>query len=387
MLVEGLFWFHPLIWWLGARLVEERERACDEAVLAMGNERQVYAESILKTCEFCLESPLACVAGITGADLKNRIVRIMTRRGADKVGFAKKLALVSAGAIAVAGPMVFGLLNAPQGIAQLTQASAGPLPSFEVASIKPNRSSDNHVWIWSEHGRFRATGAKIKFLIEQAYDLKEYQVSGGPSWINSERFDIEAKAEDVQTEEEEKLPPERRGEQTRLRIQRLLADRFKLRLGQTTKEMPVYALVVAKNGPKFHEAKPGDTYPNGMKGFDGIAHPDVLYIGPDELRGQGVAIARLVNMLSEAMGRTVLDRTGLRGAYDFTARWALDQSPTATALGPEAGNPEAHASPPAEIFGSSFFTAIQEQLGLKLVSQKGPVDVLVIDHVERPTEN
>jgi uncharacterized protein (TIGR03435 family) len=231
------------------------------------------------------------------------------------------------------------------------------------------------------------TGAKVKFLITQAYGVKEYQVAGGPSWINSERFDIEAKAEDTQTEEEEKLPSVRQWEQLRLRIQRLLADRFKLRLSHTTRELPVYALVIAKNGPKFHEAKPGDTYPNGMKGFDGIAHPGVLYIGPDELKGQGVAISRLAGMLSELMGRTVLDRTGLTGAYDFEIKWSIDQSPAAATPEPEAGNPETVLSSPGETFGASFFTAIQEHLGLKLVSQKGAVDVLVIDHVERPTEN
>ncbi len=114
MLVEALFWFHPLVWWLGARLIEERERACDEAVLALGGEPQVYAESILKTCQFCLESPLACVSGITGAELKQRIVRIMTRGGAGKLSLSKKLILTIAGVAVVTGPTIFGLLNAPQ---------------------------------------------------------------------------------------------------------------------------------------------------------------------------------------------------------------------------------------------------------------------------------
>ena len=114
MVVEAIFWFHPLVWWLGARLVEERERACDEEVLELGSERQVYAESILKTCEFCVESPLACVSGVTGADLKKRIVRIMTERMANKLSFGRKLLLAAIGIAAVAGPVVFGLVNAPQ---------------------------------------------------------------------------------------------------------------------------------------------------------------------------------------------------------------------------------------------------------------------------------
>ena len=311
----------------------------------------------------------------------------MVPNPANKASFTGKLLLALISVTCIAGLIGFGLAGTSRIPAQSARAAGESLPSFEVASIKPNRSGDNHVWIGGEHGRFMVTGAKVKFLITQAYGVKEYQVAGGPSWINSERFDIEAKAEDTQTEEEEKLPSVRQWEQLRLRIQRLLADRFKLRLSHTTRELPVYALVIAKNGPKFHEAKPGDTYPNGMKGFDGIAHPGVLYIGPDELKGQGVAISRLAGMLSELMGRTVLDRTGLTGAYDFEIKWSIDQSPAAATPEPEAGNPETVLSSPGETFGASFFTAIQEHLGLKLVSQKGAVDVLVIDHVERPTEN
>jgi uncharacterized protein (TIGR03435 family) len=387
MLVEAVFWFHPLVWWLGARLVEERERACDEKVVEWGSERQVYAESILKTCEFCLETPLACVSGITGADLKERIVRIMAHRRAKQLSFARKLLLAVIGSAAVAGPVAFGLFTAPQTRAQAPQTTGASSPSFEVASIRPNHSGDNHFWIQFDPGRFRVTGAKIKLLIQQAYEVRSYQIEGGPSWIESARYDIEAKEEDSQVDEESKLPREQSWGQDKLRLQRLLADRFKLRLSHTTKELPLYALVVAKNGPKLQKAKPGDTYPNGMKGFDGIAHPDVLYIGPGELRGQATTIARLINMLSELVGRNVVDRTGLTGAYDFSAKWTLDQSPTAMGMRPEDGNPEAKLSSPPEIVGSSFFTAIQEQLGLKLLSGKGPVEVLVIDHVERPSEN
>jgi bla regulator protein blaR1 len=123
MVVEAIFWFHPVVWWLGARLVEERERACDEEVLRLGNEPEIYAESILKTCEFCVTSPLACVSGVTGADLKQRIVRIMTQRSVDKLGFLKKLLLVAIGTGAVAAPIIAGLIKAPVATAQSTQAN------------------------------------------------------------------------------------------------------------------------------------------------------------------------------------------------------------------------------------------------------------------------
>jgi bla regulator protein BlaR1 len=114
MVVQAVFWFHPLVWWLGGRLIIERERACDEAVLQFGGSPQIYAESILKTCEYSVTSPLACVSGITGGDLKDRIVRIMSARSADKLTFARKLVLLAIGIGTVAGPVIVGLARGPQ---------------------------------------------------------------------------------------------------------------------------------------------------------------------------------------------------------------------------------------------------------------------------------
>jgi len=387
MMVEALFWFHPLVWWLGGRLVEERERACDEEVLRLGTERQVYAEGILKTCEFCLESPLACVSGVTGANLKERVVRIMTQRLANKLSLGRKTLLATFGIAAVAGPVLFGLLNAPQAHAQSTQTTATPSPSFEVASIKPNRSGDMFIRIMFQPGRYTANGVTTKHLITMAYNVKDFQVSGGPSWINSERYDIEAKEPDSIAEELPKLPPDQREEQSRLMLQSLLADRFKLKLSHTTKELPVYALVIAKNGPKLQEAKPGDNYPNGIKGPDGRAHPGVMRMGPGELTGQGIAIKFLVRLLSQQVGRDVLDQTGLKGNYDLTLKWTPGPGEGMMLRGPEGANPGPESPPPPDSSGPSLFTAIQEQLGLKLESTKGPVEVLVVDHVEKPSEN
>jgi bla regulator protein blaR1 len=124
MVVEAIFWFHPLVWWLGARLVEERECACDEDVLQLGSERQVYAEGILKVCEFCLESPLACMSGVAGGDLKKRMVHIMTERILHKLDFGRKLLLGAAGLAAVAGPIAFGLVNSTPARANSAAGSA-----------------------------------------------------------------------------------------------------------------------------------------------------------------------------------------------------------------------------------------------------------------------
>jgi len=124
MVVEAIFWFYPLVWWLGARLVEERERACDEEVLQLGIAAQIYAESILKTCAYCVESPLACISGVTGADLKRRIIRIMTRGPEEKLGLARKLLLAAIGLAAVAGPVVASLVKAPLASAQSSPANS-----------------------------------------------------------------------------------------------------------------------------------------------------------------------------------------------------------------------------------------------------------------------
>jgi beta-lactamase regulating signal transducer with metallopeptidase domain len=136
MVVEALFWFYPLVWWLGARLVDERERACDEEVPALTSERHVYAEGILKTCEFCAESPLVCVAGVAGADLKRRIVRIMTQRMAHKLSLGKKLLLYATSIGAVAGPLVFGLVNGPPTRPPWAQTTSAALPTTAFATAE-----------------------------------------------------------------------------------------------------------------------------------------------------------------------------------------------------------------------------------------------------------
>ena len=218
--------------------------------------------------------------------------------------------------------------------------------------------------------------------------LRDDQLSGGPSWISSERYDIDAKLDDSQVEPLEKLPSEQRILQIRLRVQSLLADRFKLVVRDETKEVPVYALVIAKNGPKLQEAKPGDTYPNGIKGPDGRPH-GMWWMEGGQLTGQALPMGSLVMILSQScqVGRTVLDQTGLKGKYDIALKWTPDQSPAGMFQGPSGAKPSAESTPPPDSSGPSIFTAIQEQLGLKLESTKGPAKAIVIDHIERPSEN
>jgi bla regulator protein blaR1 len=373
MLVEAVFWFHPLVWWLEARMMEERERACDEEVLESGSARQVYAESILKICEFCVGSPLACVSGVTGADLKKRIARIMTGGFVRKLDFSRKLLLSTLAFVAIALPILFGRLQAtparPESQAQSTGAIA---PAFEAASIKPNNGTPMagfsivgkpFAGIMWKTDRFMATNFTLHKLIQRAYDVQDDQMVGGPDWLNSEGYDIDAKVEKSVVDELQRLGPDQRALQSRRMLQALLADRFKLSLHGETKEVPVYALVIAGNGLKIQRAIPGDTYPNGFKRPDGAPIGAGDWSQPGKFVGQGVPIAPLVQVLSEHyLHRTVLDKTGLTGNYDFTLQWTPDESQAA------------------------IFRAIQEQLGLKLESQKDPMQILVIDHAEKPSE-
>ena len=287
----------------------------------------------------------------------------------------------------VAETMVFSLASAPPIRAQSPPTSSPPTPTFEVASIKPNKSGSPGTRIMIPPGKVTVSGITLKQFIAIAYHVRDFQVSGGPSWINSDRYDIDAKAEDSVVEELRKLPPEEGAKQMGLMVQSLLADRFQLKVSHTLKDLPVYALVIAKNGPKLHEANPGDTYPNGIKGLDGVAHPGMMRMGRGQLTGQALPMGSLVMLLSQQLGRTILDQTGLKGKYDFELQWTPDQGQGAMLPGPPGGGPGADSPPPPDASGPSIFTAIQEQLGLKLESTKGPVDILVIDHIEKPSEN
>jgi uncharacterized protein (TIGR03435 family) len=387
MVVEAIFWFHPLVWWLGARLLEERERACDEEVLQLGNPPQVYAESILKTCEFSVGSPLACISAVTGADLKKRIVDIMQKPIALKLGLGKKLLLIVAGAMAAAGPVVFGLIQEPQSQAGSPPvvSAASKVPAYEVASIKPDKSGTNMTMFRTTPVGFSATNVPLKMLIQDAYGVEDNQILGAPGWVGSARYDIEAKVSSSDTDALHDLSPDQR----KLMLRPLLADRFQLKVHTEVRDLPILALVIAKGGPKLHEAKRGDTYPNGIKGFDGEpGGPGLMHMGPGQLTAQGLPMSSVAQLLSQQLRRTVQDKTGLTGKYDFTLQWTPDVGGSPMMKGPDAGQQgPGGPPPPTDNGGPSIFTAIQEQLGLKLESQKGPVDVLVIDHVEMPSAN
>jgi bla regulator protein BlaR1 len=388
MLVEAIFWFHPIVWWIERRMVEEREHACDEAVVQMRGRPEIYAESLLKACRFCVESPLTCVSGITGAGLNRRIVSIMTAGLGNRLSRARKLLLAAVGAAFVVGPFAIGLVNVVTLHAQLLHPANGTLPSFEVATIKPNHSGGMNRGFRIMPAELKIENASVTDLIKFAYGIKSNaQLSKGPGWIDSDKFDIDAKIEESQVEAIKKLSPNQLPDQERLMLQSLLADRFGLKLTSQTKELPVYALVVAKGGPKLKEAEvfsppqseqlppPSPGEPRRKPG----THLPTLMGRPGKLEAGEVPMPFFTDWLSrqpEMADRVVIDATGLKGRYDLELTWT-----------PDNGQPNLLNGAPQENTGPSIFTALQEQLGLKLEPQKAPVETLVIDHIERPSEN
>jgi uncharacterized protein (TIGR03435 family) len=286
-----------------------------------------------------------------------------------------------AGAIAVVFPMEIAQVSAAQ--SNVESQSSNPavdLPRFEVASVKPDKASEGSTLLLTADG-LTAKRVTVKFLIKQAYGVEDDQISGAPGWLDSETYDVEAKVSSADLAALDKLD-----EKQRLRmIQPVLAERFQLKLHRAPKEIPVYALVIAKNGPKLHQAKPGDTYPDGIKGPGGKpgGRPGMMMWSRGRLTAQGIPIASLLPPMTQQLERTVVDKTGLKGTYDITLLWTPEDDRAAMPNGAEGGRQGSSA----DSSGASIFTAIQEQLGLKLESQKGQVEGLVIDHVGRPSEN
>ena len=281
------------------------------------------------------------------------------------------------GGILMAGCLVF---VAP-GV-MLAQASAAPA-SFEVATIKPSDPNEIGGMLGFNRDKFMTKGQTVKALIKFAYNLNfgtDQQISGGPSWIGLTKFDIQAKEDAETVEALQKLPPEQQRERLQSMVRELLTDRFKLKVHHETKELPVYAMTVAKSGLKM---KPSVDAPANADGTKPQVWHGLQRQGRGQMEGRGASADMLGNVLGmqpEIGGRMVLDRTGLKGGYDFILKWTPDES-----LG--AQSPRGDAAAPADPSGPTLFTALQEELGLRLDATKGPVDTIVIDSVEMPSEN
>jgi uncharacterized protein (TIGR03435 family) len=245
----------------------------------------------------------------------------------------------------VAGVSIQVMTMIPPGIAFAQQ----PRPSFEVASIKLSGPDDRLMYRLQPGGRYLATGLTLKALLANAYEVPDFLVSGGPGWRDSDRYNIEATVGSP-------LPPwPDSNKQLSLMLQSLLADRFKLTVHRERKEEPVYELRVAKDGAKLQVAKADE-----KAGFE---------MTPGRIHSMAVPLEYLATSLGYQLGRLVVDKTGLAGKYSYTVTYTPDDAPVTDTVGP------------------SIFTAIREQLGIRIESAKAPVEVLVIDHVERPSAN
>jgi uncharacterized protein (TIGR03435 family) len=485
MVVEAVFWFHPLVWWLGTRLMDERELACDEEVLRRGNRAETYAEGILKVCELYLQSPLECAAGVTGSNLKKRIEAIMANRPRLNLNLSKKAGLMLAGLVAIATPVILGIIHAPelraqaqvapeqeitgdwQGKLPVPQAPNGELrlvvrisksdgtnlkaviysidqeptptativsvkgpaikltipgfnavfdgtlgadgntitgkftqrdrglplnlvrataqtawvipeppsppkrmpanarPEFAVATIKPTRPDAPRGGYGIRGEEVTTTAVTVSWMIKLGFNVHAHQISGGPAWLNSERYDTAGKTD---------IPGQPNRDQMKLMIQKLLTDRFQLRFHTEKKELPVYAMVVAKGGPKI-AVSAGD--PNDFPGIGFGREPGVL-----SLVGRNTGLNGVANGLqSNILDKPVVDQTGLTGRYDLTLRWTPDPTQWANFGVPATANPNDLEAPP------DIFTAFEQQLGLKLQPTRAVVDVMVIDRIERPSPN
>ncbi len=349
MIVETLFWFHPLVWWIGARLMDERERDCDEVVLRQGSQPGAYARSIVQVCETYVESPLACAPGISGSDLKKRIREIMTWRGSLPVTLRAKAMLVVATLAAVSIPFVIGVLRAQT-------LPPAPAYGYDVASIhKSAPGSNNHMIGPGPQGGWRVQNMSVHALIATAYGVQDYQIVGAPAWASSESFDISFTPD--KTESALGATPSLKEIQGSMgrnaqRMQAVLRDRFGLVLRTENRELPIYALIQARNGVRLSRT-------DGQRSN--------FMVQPGRIAATAQRIGRVATFLSGELGRPVVDETGLDGQYDFKLEWAPDLDTSAT--------------------GPSIFTALTDQLGLRLESKKGPVQVYVIEKIEHPSEN
>jgi uncharacterized protein (TIGR03435 family) len=235
-------------------------------------------------------------------------------------------------------------------------------PTFDVALVRPMSYGDDahsHIYNSPRTSEFRAFNVTLRALLEVAYGIPETQMLSGPAWAATGKFDLEAKSDAEFNGQLAALSVEQGMEVKRQMLQALLADRFKLRADAQKREMPIFALVIAKGGPKLITTNVSEAALSGGRGRISI-------------KGGDDALAILAFELSWRLGRPVIDQTGLKGRYELTLNWTEEVEPS----------PASNASG-----GPSLFTAIQEQLGLKLEASKGSVPILVIDHAEKPSEN
>ena len=372
-IVESLLFYHPLVWWVSGHIRAERELCCDDAAVSVNGDALTYARAL---AELASTRPAhsSAVMAATGGSLAHRIARLLgqprpaphTLSRPGLIGAAILLAIM---AFAVPGQPVVR-------------------PNFEVASIKPS-SQPGFMTVRPLPGRLTAN-ASVRLLMQNAYTVQAFQIAGGPDWVNSERYQVEAKAGG-------NAGPA----QMFLMLQSLLEDRFQLKIHRETRELPVYALVAARSGFKMPSPKEGayvSPPPDAPAEWSGgrmtppaPGRPPVARCGTmgvmldfegARMQGGKILMPEFVRTLSMVLGRTVIDKTGFTEPFDVRLDFVPDESTAAMPPPP----PDAAGAPP-DSRNPSILVALQEQLGLRLESARGPVEVLVIDHVAQPSAN
>jgi uncharacterized protein (TIGR03435 family) len=366
--VEAIFWFHPGVWWLGRRLREEREHACNDAVVARGVDVDTYAGAILSTCRFYLESHLCVVAGISGADLRRRIEGIVTQRQDRQLTPVLRVLIAFAGIASVATPVTLGMLTSTlwaQTGNSFTGLQTSAERKFDVASIKVNRSGDPGWRLGPPaRGTESITNLELRKIVASSFRIQDKMVFG-PDWMDNIRYDIEAKGDSMASNPE-----------VWEMMRSLLAERFGLKYHIETREIPAYVLIVARGGPKLVKGEDG-ACAEAIK--QGNAACDALQFLPFGMGIRDMPVNALAAGLARRLqDRPVVDRTGIPGRWDATVLWRDD---TVT--------PEQIAQVPKELRPPdvNMFEAFEQQAGLKLDARREPVEVLVIDHIDHAEEN
>ncbi|MEO8258614.1 MAG: M56 family metallopeptidase [Acidobacteriota bacterium] len=390
VLAETIFFYHPAVWWISSRIRFERELCCDDLAVRSCGDPLCYARALTTLERQRVTTPALALAA-AGGPLLYRIQRLL--------GVSTREYGPSRWPIVLAVGMVLTCAALNLSWNRLLAQATPVLPQFEVASVKPNTRHDGFVTVGSRGGQYTALGVSLRTLIRLAYQVQEFQIIGGAGWLDSDRFDVVAKdGSDASGLFATELAPTKAS----LMIRALLAERFKLIVHKETKQMPVYALVLARSdrrlGPGLRPAAgdcaaPDDTRrPGGEAASPGAAgHGGLscgISVGPGIIIAGGQPMARLATAFSNltntgmSLNRIVVDQTGLTGAFDAELRFTPDRIPAL-----EPGDPGAaiRGGQPIDPNGASLFTAVQEQLGLKLDPRRGPVDVLVVDRAEQPT--
>jgi uncharacterized protein (TIGR03435 family) len=367
-LVETIFWFHPVVWWLGRRLREECEHACDEAVVRRGVNGETYAQAILSTCRFYTEARFFAVAGVGGANLRRRVERIVAEQIGRRLTRVQRAALTATALAVIVTPLALGmmttLLHAQAGNSFVgLQTSA--TRKFDVASVKENRSGDPGWRLGPPNkGTESIFNLELRKIVASSFRIQDKMVFG-PDWMDSVRYDIEAKGS-----------PTANSPEVWEMMRSLMAERFHLKYHLETRTIPAYVIVVARGGHKLVKGEDGECA-EAIKA--GQASCDAIQFLPFGMGVRNMPLAAFAAGVARRLqDRPVVDRSGLEGRYDARVLWRPDDvTPQQLAQLPEGERPP----------DVNIFEAFEQQAGLRLEARREPIEVLVVDHIQRADEN